>query len=102
MISVGVVMTVYLQRVSTQHVEGEQRQKTDVQLDDVRVSQQLQILDLALDPARHVSRHQPLAVDDFERDLLAADLVRGQLDLAKGALAEGADYRVLAQALVCL
>jgi len=74
----------------------------NIQLDNVRVPQQLQILDLAFYPARHVPRHKPLTVDDLEGDLLTADLVRGQLDLAKGTLTKGADYGVLSQALVCL
>lgn len=73
-----------------------------VQLDDVGVPEQLQVLDLALNAAGHVSGDEALAIDDFQRHLLAADLVRGQLDLAEGALAEGAYNGVLAEALVCL
>ena len=71
----------------------------NVQFDDVGMSQQLEILDLSLDPARHISCHQPLAVDNLESDFLPADLMRGQLNLAKGALTQSLDYGILAQAL---
>lgn len=77
-------------------------QANDVQLDDVGMAQQLQILNLTLDPACHVSGDEPLAIDDLEGNLLAADLVGGQLDLAEGALAEGADNGILAEALARL
>ena len=77
-------------------------QANDVQLDDMRMAQQLQILNLTLDPACHISGDEPLAVDDLEGDFLAADLVGGQLDLAEGALAQGADNGILAETLVRL
>ncbi len=65
------------------------------QLDDMWVAQQLQILNLALDATSHVTSHQSLAVDDLQSDLLATDLVGGQLDLAERALTQGLDNGVL-------
>jgi hypothetical protein len=99
MISVGVVMTVYL---GYQSVQAARTAWCGLQLDDVRVPQQLQILDLALDAACHIARHQALAVDDLQGDLLATDLVGGQLDLAKGALTQSLHDSVLAQTLARL
>jgi hypothetical protein len=72
------------------------------QLNDMRMPQQLQVLDLALYPAGHVSGHQPLPVDNLQGDLLAADLVRRQLDLAERALAQRLHDCVLSQALAGL
>jgi hypothetical protein len=57
--------------------------------------QQLQILDLALNPACHVSSDQPLSVYDLQGDLLPADLVCRQLHLSKGTLAQRLDNCVL-------
>jgi hypothetical protein len=68
----------------------------------VGVSQQLQVLDLALYAAGHVARHQPLPIDNLQGHLLPADLVRRQLDFAKGPLAQRLHNRVLPQALARL
>jgi hypothetical protein len=74
----------------------------NVQLDDVGVSQQLQILDLAFDSAGHISGNQSLAVDDLEGDLLAADLMCSQFDFTKGALAQSLGNGILSQSLARL
>lgn len=81
---------------------GKEPLALDAQLDDVRVPQQLQILNLALYPAGHVSCDQSLPVDDLQRDLLAADLMCRQLHFAERALAERLHNRVLAQSLARL
>lgn len=106
MISVGVLMTVYLdtQAVSRGHcTQGTLSGLVHhLQFDDMGVPEQLQILDLALYSAGHVAADQLLAGDDLEGDLLAGAPVDGQLDLAEGALSQGLDDVVLANALVCL
>ena len=68
-----------------------------IQLDDVRMAQQLQVLDLPLNASLHVARLQVLAGDDLEGDLLAGSLVNGQLHLAEAAFAQSLDDLVLAQ-----
>lgn len=74
----------------------------DVQLDDVRVSEQLQVLNLPLHPARHISTDQLLPRNNLQGDLLIGDPVDSQLDFAKGALAQRPDDLVGADALFCL
>lgn len=71
------------------------------ELDDVRMSQELQILDLPLDSAGHVASDEFAAGDDLEGDLLAGGLVDGELDLAEAALAERLEELILAQAGLC-
>lgn len=99
MISVGVVMTVYLHMNQSRRYAGG---SSYAQLDDVWVPQQLQILNLTLYPASHVSCHQPFPVYDLESNLLPADLMCCKLDFAKGALSQRLDNGVLPQALAGL
>jgi hypothetical protein len=68
----------------------------------VRVPQQLQVLNLALDAAGHVAADELLPGDDLEGDLLAGAVVDGQPHLAKGALAQGPDDGVGANPLLRL
>lgn len=64
--------------------------------------QQLQVLNLAFDSSSHVAADELFSGDNLESNLLAGAAVYGKLDLAKGALAEGLDDVVLADALVRL
>lgn len=73
-----------------------------LQLDDMGMSQQLQVLDLPLDPARHVSGDEFLPRNNLQRHLLVRDAVHRQLDFPKAALAERADDMVGADALLGL
>src|SRR5687768_9597359 len=54
-----------------------------VQLNNVGMSQQLEIFNLSLDPTSHVTADELLPGDDLERDMLPRAVVDGQLDLAK-------------------
>ena len=84
-----------------QHHDNLLRRRNDrIQLDDMRMPQQLQVLYLPLHSPRHIPRDQLLARYDFERDLLLRHLVRRELDLAKGALAQGLDDIVEAYSLL--
>lgn len=74
----------------------------NVQLDNMRMPEELQILNLSLDPPRHVAADELLARDDFQGHLLVGDAVHGQLDLPEGALAERLDDLVSAYALLGL
>lgn len=47
-----------------------------LQLDDVRMPQHLEVLDLALDPRVHVGRGDLGPVDELERDLVTGHSVR--------------------------
>lgn len=68
------------------------------QLDDVGVSEQLQVSNFPLDPAGHVPVDQFPPRNDLQGDLLAGDLVHGELDLAERALTERLDNGVLPHA----
>ena len=57
--------------------------RADLQLDDVRVPEELEIFDLSLDPAGHVSADELLPGDDLEGDLLVCAAVYGELHLAE-------------------
>lgn len=95
--SVLVGMTVYLWPVS--QLSLMQSNETDIQLDNVRMPQELQILNFALHTTDHVSGQQFPARDDLEGDLAAAGLVDGQLDLPKGPFAQHLDRLVLVEPL---
>lgn len=73
-----------------------------LQLDDMRVSKQLQVLNLALDSACHVAANELLPGYDLQGHLLASTSVDGQLDLSEGALAQSLDDIVLADAVIAL
>jgi hypothetical protein len=54
----------------------------------MRMAKELEILDLPLDLADHVQALDLLAVEDFDRHLVAGQLVEADLDLAIKILAE--------------
>jgi hypothetical protein len=66
----------------------------------MRVSQELQVLDLPFDSARHVPTDQLTPTDDLHGDLLASDFVLCQLHLTKRALAQRSDLAVLIETIV--
>lgn len=74
----------------------------NVQFNNVRMSQQLEVLNLTLDTTSHVAADQLLASNDLEGDLLSGAIVDGELDLAERAFAQGADNLVGADALLRL
>lgn len=104
MISFGVLITVYLRTRGLARGFGDKSSllACDIQLDNMRVSQELQIFDLALDATSHVSADELLSGDDLERDLLAGAIMNSQLDLSEGALAECLDDLVGADTLLRL
>lgn len=65
----------------------------------MRVAEELEIFDLSLHSASHVPADELLAGDDLEGNLLVCAAVNGELHLAEGALAEGPEDVVLADAL---
>lgn len=75
------------------------RSSRNAQFDNVGMSQQLQVLDLALDAADHVPRQELPARDGLQGDLAAAGLVNGQPDLPEGAFTEVLDDLILVEAL---
>ena len=98
MISPGVLMTVYLHfhsRLAHRPLVGGGGKRLEIgaeenlQLDDMRMPQQLEILYLALDTTLHVAADQLLPGDDLERDLLASAPMHGELDFAEAAFAQG-------------
>lgn len=56
-----------------------------VQLDDVRMSQHLEILNLPLDAIRHVHVLNLLLAQDLHGHFVTRDAMRGDLDFTKGA-----------------
>ena len=74
----------------------------NVQLDDVRMSQQLQILNLPFYPPSHITADELLPRNDLERNLLVCNPMDGQLHLAKGTLSQGSYDLVGADALLRL
>lgn len=70
-----------------------------VQFYDVRVPQQLEVLDLTFNTTNHVTRQQFATGDDLQSDLATTGLVNGQFHLAKGALPQYLDRLVLVEAL---
>lgn len=107
MISCGVLITVYLDNarrgcLANVYTPIQDIQGANLQLDDVRVSEELQVLDFPLDPAGHVPADELLPRNDLQGNLLVRHAVHGQLDLAKGALAEGLDDVVGADTLLGL
>jgi hypothetical protein len=66
------------------------------------MAQELQVFNLALYAPSHVSTDKLLAGDDLERYPLSRAMVDSQLHLSKGALAQGADDLVGADALLRL
>lgn len=88
MISADVLITVYLRvEQSVQVLERITARRSGpsgyLQLDDVWMSEQLQILDLALDPASHIPADELLPGNDLESNLLASAPMDGQLHFAK-------------------
>ncbi|KAI3480495.1 hypothetical protein L1887_57341 [Cichorium endivia] len=69
-----------------------------VQLDDVRMAEQLEVLDLALHTSAHVEARDLAAVDDLHRHTVACERMRCELHLAEGAGAERLLDDVLADA----
>ena len=67
----------------------------------MRMAKQLEVFNLALNPALHVATDEFLPRNNLESDLLAGAAMHGQLDLAEAALAEGLDDVVCADALLC-
>lgn len=66
----------------------------------MRVPQQLEILNLALDSAGHVPTDELLSGDDLEGDLLAGAIMDGQANFAEGSLAQRAEDFVGADTLL--
>lgn len=88
MISADVLITVYLRiKQSVQLLESITARGSGpsgcLQLDDVWMSEQLQILDLALDTASHVPADELLPGNDLESNLLTSAPMHGQLHFAK-------------------
>lgn len=71
-----------------------------IQLDDMRMPQQLQVLYLSLHPARHVSRDQLLPRYDFEGHLLLRHLMRCEFDFSKRTFTKSLDHVVEAYPLL--
>ena len=59
------------------------KEKHLVELNDVRMAEEFQILDLPSDLANHVQVLDFLSVEDFDGNLVAGELVEADLDLAK-------------------
>jgi hypothetical protein len=70
-----------------------------LQLYDVRMSQQLEILDLSLDSASHVTTDELLSSYNLERNLLIGDTMNGKLDLPEGAFSQRSNDLIGADAL---
>lgn len=104
MISAGVVMTVYLEQCAQYRLARSIIQSLYLvrisQFDDMRVPQQLQILNLSLNPACHVSCNELSSRDDLQRNLLARDLMDGKLHFTERSLAKRLENLVLAKALL--
>ena len=73
----------------------ERREQHLVELDDVRMSEELQILDLPPDLAHHIQVLDLLPVEDLDGNLVAGQLVETDLHLAKGADAQGLTQDVM-------
>jgi hypothetical protein len=71
--SVGVVITSYLHRENRVALKD---LRTSLQLDDVWMTQHLQILNLPLDPRIHIWRCDLGPVDQLEGDLVASYAMR--------------------------
>jgi hypothetical protein len=65
----------------------------------MRVSEELQVLDLSLNPSGHITANEFLSGNNLQGDLLLGDSVYCQLDLAKGAFSEGLNDLVSPNAL---
>lgn len=96
MISVAVVMTVYLH---ARQPNSMQRSRVNLQFDDMRMSQQLEILDLSLHAAGHVPGHELLTRYNLQSHLLSSGLVDSQFHLAERALPKRLEDVVLAKPL---
>lgn len=81
---------------------SEQREKLNLQLDDVGMSEKLQIFDLPLHPASHITTDELLPSNDLQSHLLVRHPVRGQLHLSKGAFSQRTDNMVGADPLLGL
>jgi len=99
-ISEDVLMTVYLPVLLAKFHTASAQIK--IQLDDMRMSQQLQIFDFPLHPPRHISRDELLPRDNLQGNLLVRNPVHGELDLAEAALAQCSEDMVGADTLFCL
>ena len=73
----------------------ERREQHLVELDDVRMSEELQILDLPSDLAHHIQVLDLLPVEDLDGNLVARQLVETDFHLAKGADAQGLTQDVM-------
>lgn len=109
MISVGVLITVYLVCAQVSQCLWESSISSNVcawapwdslQLDDMGVSEQLKVLNLALYAALHVAADELLARNDLEGNLLAGAAMHSELDLAEAAFAERLDNVVCTDALL--
>lgn len=74
----------------------------DSQFDDMRMPEQLQILNLPFHPASHVPTDELLPGNYLQRHLLIGNSMDRQLDLTKGAFAQGTNDLVGADALLGL
>ena len=106
--SVLVAMTVYLSgEGSVSHYQSFRdellshcsRRWGIVQFDDMRVPQQLKVLDLTFNTANHVSRQQFAPGDDLEGDLATTRLVNCQFHLAERTLPQYLHRLILVEAL---
>jgi len=69
------------------------------QFDNMRMPQQLEILDFTFDSSSHIAGDQLLAVDDLQSHLLTGNLVYRKFDLAKRALSQGLHNVILPESL---
>ena len=89
----------FLSGIFQHHDDLARRCDDGIQLDDVWVAQELQVLNLSLDASSHISRDQLASRYNFQSDLLLADFMDGQFDLAKRALSKRLYDFVLSKAL---
>ena len=73
----------------------ERREQHLVELDDVRMSEELQILDLPSDLAHHIQVLDLLPVEDLDSNLVPSQLVETDFHLAKGADTQGLTQDVM-------
>ena len=96
MISCGVVMTVYL---GLQVSSSKGVWYFYLQLDDMRMSQQLQVLNFSLHSASHIPRYEFLTRYDFQSNFLSTDAMYCEFDFAERAFAQGLLNAVLSNSL---
>lgn len=98
-----VAITVYLQAKLGQFSTHTRRLYRSfyehLQFDNMRVSQQLQVLNLSLHAPNHIPREKLSTRDDLEGDLAATGLVDGEFHLSERALTQDLERLVLVEAL---